>query len=68
MKLGEKLYNWLKWICLIALPAVSVAYVGLSAVWGWPFADEVSKTVNVVCVLIGALIGISSANYYKEGK
>ena len=66
MKLPDKLYDWLKWISLICIPACATFYVALSSVWGWPYADEVAKTANAVCVLIGALIGISTAQYYKD--
>lgn len=66
MKLPDNLYDILKWIALIGIPAVATFYVALSGVWGWPYADEVAKTANAVCVLIGALIGISTAQYYKE--
>lgn len=65
MKLPNKIYDIMKWICLICLPALAVAYVGLAAVWGWPYAEAVSKTVNIVCVLMGALLGISTAEYRK---
>ena len=37
----------------------------LSGVWGWPFADEIARTVNAICVLLGALLGISTAEYRK---
>lgn len=67
MKLPNKIYDILKWVALICIPALATFYVALAGVWGWPFADEVSKTANAVCILIGALIGISSAQYYKEG-
>ena len=66
MKLPDKLYDWLKWICMICIPALTTAYVGLSAVWGWPYAEEIAKTSAVVCTLIGALLGISTADYNKE--
>lgn len=65
MKLPDKLYDVLKWITMIVLPALATAYVGLAAVWGWPFADEVAKTVAVICTLLGALLGISTAEYNK---
>jgi hypothetical protein len=65
MKLPDKLYDILKWITMIVLPALATAYVGLAAVWGWPFADEVAKTVAVICTLLGALLGISTAEYNK---
>lgn len=66
MRIPDTLYDWLKWICMICIPAVTTAYVGLSAVWGWPYAEEIAKTSAVVCTLIGALLGISTAEYNKE--
>lgn len=68
MKLPDSVYTWLKWICMICLPALATAYVGLSAIWGWPYADEVAKTTAVICTLIGALLGISTAQYNKDSK
>lgn len=68
MKLPNKVYDILKWITLVVIPALSTAYVGLASVWGFPFADEVAKTACVVCTLIGALIGISTAQYNASKK
>lgn len=66
MKLKNGAYDILKWIALICIPALATFYVALAGVWGWPFADEVSKTANAVCVLLGALLGISTAQYNKD--
>lgn len=66
MKINDKLYDVLKWVVMIVLPALSTAYVGLAAIWQWPMADEVAKTCSVVCVLLGALLGISTAEYNKS--
>ena len=68
MKLPDSVYTWLKWICMICLPALATAYVGLSAIWGWPYADEVAKSTAVICTLLGALLGISTAQYNKDLK
>ncbi len=64
-KLKDNVYDVLKWIALICLPALGVAYSALAGVWGWPYADEIARTVNAVCVLLGALLGISTAEYNK---
>jgi hypothetical protein len=42
--------------------------VGLAAIWGAPFIypDEVAKTSAVICTLLGALLGISTAQYNKD--
>lgn len=65
MKLPDKIYDILKWVTMIVLPALATAYVGLSAIWGWPYADEIAKTTAVICTLLGALLGISTAQYNK---
>lgn len=68
MQLNSKVYDILKWITMIVLPALATAYVGLSAIWGWPYADQVAKTTAVICTLLGALLGISTAQYNKNSK
>lgn len=65
MKLNDKAYDILKWIALIALDALGVCYKTLAAIWGWPFGDEVLATCTAVSLCIGALIGISTAQYNK---
>jgi hypothetical protein len=66
MRLPDNVYVILKWITMICLPALATAYVGLAAIWGFPYADEVAKTTAVICTLLGALLGISTATYYKD--
>ena len=66
MKMNDRVYDILKWVVMIVFPALSTAYVGLAAIWSWPLADEVAKTCSVVCVLLGALLGISTAEYNKD--
>lgn len=65
-KLKDAVYDVLKWVTMIVLPALATAYVGLAAIWGWPYANEVAKTTAVVCTLLGALLGISTAQYNKD--
>lgn len=66
MKLSDKAYTYLKWVTLICIPALATFYVALSAVWGWPYADQVAKTATAVCTLLGALLGISTAEYNRH--
>ena len=68
MKLSNGTYDILKWIVMIVIPALTTAYVGLAAVWGWPYAEEIAKTSAVVCTLLGALLGISTAQYNKTNR
>lgn len=64
--LSNRVYDTLKWCVMIAIPALTTAYVGLSGIWGWPYATEVAKTSAVICTLLGALLGISTAQYNKQ--
>lgn len=66
MKLPDKWYDILKWISMICIDAIATFYVTLAGVWGWPYADAVAKTATAVSFLIGSLIGISTASYYKD--
>ena len=68
MKLSNTCYDILKWVVMICIPALTTVYVGLSTVWGWPYADAVAKTSAIVCTLLGALLGISTAEYNKDNQ
>ena len=67
LQLNDRVYDVLKWACLIALPALSVLYSVLSGVWGWGYAEEVATTINAVVAFLGALIGISTAAWKENG-
>ena len=64
-KLSNEVYDILKFIAQIVLPAAGTLYFALAGIWGWPYADQIAKTSAAVCVLLGALIGISTAEYNK---
>ena len=66
MKISNKAYGILKWVCLIALPATGALYFGLSKIWGFPYGEEIVGTLDLIATSIGALIGISTRTYKKE--
>lgn len=66
IEFNNKVYDVLKWLCLIVLPAVSVLYSVLAGVWGWGYAVEVVTTIDAVAVFIGSLIGISTHRYNQR--
>lgn len=66
MKLSNKAYDILKYLVTIVLPALATLYFALSQIWGLPYGEEVIGTITAVCVFLGSLIGISSAQYRKE--
>ncbi len=66
MKLSNKQYDAIKWIALIALPAVSTLYFALAGIWNWPFAEQVTGTIAAICTFLGAICKIASASYSKQ--
>ncbi len=66
MILDNKLYDLLKWIALIVLPALGTLYFGLAKIWGLPFGEEIVGTITVIDTFLGALLGISTNNYNKQ--
>lgn len=59
----DKIYQILKWGCLIFLPALAVFYFTLSKIWGFPYGSEVTATINAIALFIGSSLGITQRNY-----
>lgn len=66
MKINNKVYDILKWVALIVLPAVATLYGALAPTWGWPFAEEIVYTITAVDTFLGTLLGISNLSYKNE--
>lgn len=66
MKLSNRAYDILKYVALIALPALAVAYGKLAVVWGLPYAEQIPETIGILDTLLGALLMISTAQYNKD--
>jgi hypothetical protein len=65
---NSKVYDILKWIALVFLPALGTLYFALSGIWGLPYGEEVVGTIMAIDTFLGALIGISNINYNKGNK
>lgn len=64
----NKTYDVLKFIAQIVLPAVGTLYAALAKVWGFPYGAEIVATITAIDAFLGAMLGISSHQYYKDGK
>lgn len=67
MRLNSKVYDVLKWIAQILLPAIGTLYFALAGIWGLPYAEQIVGTITAVDTFLGILLGISSYTYNKEG-
>lgn len=66
MRLSNNAYDILKWIAQILLPALGTLYFALSKIWGLPWSTEVVGTIAAVDTFLGAVLGISTAEYNRE--
>lgn len=60
---NEKVYDILKWVVMVVLPALTTLWLGLSKVWGFPLAEEIGATLTLITAFLGALLGIGSVKY-----
>lgn len=66
--LPDKVYNVLKYITIIGLPAVTTFFMTIGKIWNIPYTSEIGATLVAITTLIGALICISSIQYhYSQG-
>ncbi len=64
--MSNKIYDILKWVAMIVLPALATLYLGLSNVWGLPYGEEISTTLTLVDTFLGAVLMISTNQYNKR--
>lgn len=64
--MSDKIYDILKWVALIFIPALGTLYFALSAIWGLPYGEQIVGTLTAVDTFLGALLGISTYQYNKE--
>ena len=67
MIFNNRVYDVLKWISLVVLPAVATLYGVLSKIWGLPYGSEIVATITAIDVFLGTLLGVSSIQYAKKG-
>lgn len=65
MVFSNKVYDILKWIAMVVLPALGTLYFALAGYWGWPYGEQVVGTITAIDTFIGVLLGISTAQYNK---
>jgi len=66
MKLSNKAYDIMKFVAQILLPALGTLYFALAQIWDLPLAEEIVGTITAVDAFLGAVLGISTAQYNKE--
>ena len=68
MKMSNHVYDILKYIAQIVIPAIATLYFALAKIWGFPYAAEITGTLAAVDAFMGALLQISTMQYNKEAE
>lgn len=67
MMISNKVYDVLKYITQIFLPAAATLYFALAQIWGLPNAEEIVGSMAALDTFLGVLLGISS-NAYRHSE
>ena len=61
--MSNKMYDVLKWIAMVVLPALATLYFALAGIWGLPYGKEIVGTITAVDTFIGVILGISAMTF-----
>lgn len=65
--MSNKVYDVLKQIALIWIPALGTLYFALAGIWGFPYGEQIVGTLTAIDTFLGAILGISTT-IYKKGE
>lgn len=66
--MSNKVYDVLKFIAQILLPAIATLYTSVAKIWGFPYSSEIGATIMAIDAFMGAVLMISSNSYNKQQK
>lgn len=66
--LSNKVYDVLKYIAMVVLPALGTLYFALAGIWGFPYGEQIVGTITAVDTFLGVLLGVSTSKYNKAVK
>ena len=63
MILNNRVYDILKWVAQLVLPAMATLWYALATVWNFPLTDQVLGTIVAVNVCLGVMLKISDSQW-----
>lgn len=64
--MSNKVYDILKDVALLWLPALATLYAALAGIWNLPYAVEVPATIMAIDTFLGAVLKITNNQYLKD--
>ena len=66
MKMPNKVYDILKWMALVFLPALSTFTFVVFGIWNLSCGEQIVGTIAAIETFLGVILGISSSKYKKN--
>lgn len=66
MVINSKVYDVLKWVAMLFLPALAILVRTVFQIWGIPYGEQISATIVAVNAFLGAILGISNLGYIRK--
>lgn len=63
---NNKVYDMLKWVAIILLPALSKLIESTFNLWGIPYGAQISSQIIYVQVFLGAILCVSNIQYKNK--
>lgn len=63
--MSNKVYDALKYVAQIVLPALATLYFALAQIWGLPYAEQIVGTITAVDAFLGAILRLTTIKYEK---
>ena len=64
--MSNKVYDILKFIALVVLPALATLIIGVFEIWGLPYGAQIGATITAIATFLGAILSVSSAKYKAD--
>lgn len=65
-RMSDDIYDILKFIAQIVLPAAGTLYFALAGIWGWPYGEQIVGTITAVDAFLGAILKISTKTFIDD--
>ena len=64
--MSNKVYDVLKYITQIIIPAIATLYFALAGIWGFPYGEQIVGTLTAIDTFLGVCLGISTYKYNNK--
>lgn len=66
--MSNKVYDILKYVAQIVLPALATLYIALASLWGWGYMEQIVGTLTAIDTFLGVILKSLKSKYDKEDK